>query len=163
MEQIINKYHNAKIYKITSANTDKIYIGSTTMTLDMRLRSHSYNCKRWINKTLNRYTRSFDIIKMNNYKIELIEIYKCENKKELELREQYYIKLNKDVVVNKTIPRRTKIEYYQDNIDKIKIYRKKYIEDNKDKLNEYAKHYRQDKRTTETSKLNVNVELIQMI
>jgi hypothetical protein len=136
MEQI-NKYQNGKIYKITSANTDKIYIGSTIRTLKQRLQGHLKSYNQWLNKMLLGKITSFDIIEMNNYEIELIEEYKCKNKKELETKERYYIELYKDIVVNKKIPTRTQKEYVEDNKDKIKQYHDQYNIDNQDKIKQY--------------------------
>jgi hypothetical protein len=140
MEQI-NKYHNGKIYKITSANTSNIYVGSTILALNRRLTNHLCDYKKWLNNMLIKNISSFDIIKMNDYKIELIEAYKCENKKELETRERYYIELYKDIVLNKKIPTRTKKEYGNDNKNKISEQKKEYYENNKDKINELRTQY----------------------
>ena len=40
-------YSNGKIYKITSNQTDKIYIGSTILSLEKRLVGHKTECKSY--------------------------------------------------------------------------------------------------------------------
>lgn len=110
-------YQNGKIYKITSPSTDLMYIGSTTQSLKTRFANHISNC-------FNRNSvKSAEIIKFNNASIELIEDYPCNTKKDLELREAYHIKTNKNQCVNKAIPRRTKRQYWLDNKDEIDEYR----------------------------------------
>ncbi len=79
-------YQNSNIYKITDNTTDAIYIGSTCKTLEQRLKQHEYNLKSY--KAGNyHFITSFKILENNNYKIELIKLYPCDSKKELELQE----------------------------------------------------------------------------
>jgi hypothetical protein len=67
----------------------------------------------------------------NNVSIELIELYPCESKKELHLREAYWIKqIN---CVNIKLPSTT-------DEDK-KIKRKQFEEDNKEVMRDYKKEY----------------------
>ena len=161
-------YQHGKIYKIVSEHTDVCYVGSTTESLKSRLNKHvsKYNTYPQTNKV---YTTSFDIIKLKNYNIILLENCPCNNRKELETREKHYIKkLNS---CNKVIPTRTQREYKNDHSeiykdydkrrywnnrdkelkrskeyhekykDKIKIRKQKYKEKNKDKIQEYNKDY----------------------
>ena len=146
----VNKYHNAKIYKITSANTDKIYVGSTTMALKTRLYHHLKQYNKWLKKMLISKITSFEIIEMNDYKIELIEAYKCDNNKELISKENYYLRLYKDIIVNKQMTGRTRKEYAKDNEEKIKNYKKQYDIDNKEK----HKQYRQDNKDKRDYRIN---------
>ena len=71
------RYIKGKIYKITSSNTEKIYIGSTILPLDLRFSVHksSKGCS------------SRHIINEGNASIELMYEYPCKNKIELELEE----------------------------------------------------------------------------
>ena len=78
-----------KIYKITSPHTDKIYIGSTICSLHQRLYIHRYNHKHKVDKTT-----SSKILEYGDASIQLIETYKCKNKRELRIREQYHIDNN---------------------------------------------------------------------
>ena len=137
----MNKYNNGKIYKIIDNTNGNIYIGSTTKTLKYRLERHlDSNC---ISK---------DIIKNNNYKIELIEDYPCNNKKELLIREQYYINNLKCINIRNAYTDQKKYmkkynkEYYNNNKNQKKEYNKKYIIKNKDKiLNQKKEYYNNNK------------------
>jgi hypothetical protein len=96
-------YTNAKIYKIVSAQTDKIYIGSTTKKyLSQRLAGHVINHKRYEDKRTNtNYNTSYEIVKFDDHRIELIENFPCASKDELRAREQFYIDQNRDSIINK--------------------------------------------------------------
>ena len=136
-----NKYLNGKIYKITSTQTDKVYIGSTIKSLKHRLDQHQRQGE-------NNSIRSKEILKYDNISIILIEDYPCNSKKELETRERYYIE-NTPNTINKCIPTRTKKEWaenykqqqklnskkYQEKYpERVKLTRKNYKQTNKDKL-----------------------------
>ena len=45
----MNKYQNGKIYKITSKQTDDVYIGSTIQELNKRLIHHKAKYKTVVN------------------------------------------------------------------------------------------------------------------
>lgn len=121
-------YRKGKIYKIYCNENDDVYYGSTTQELHMRLRQH---------KTLKYVSR--DIMK-NTYHIELVEVYPCNNKIELESRERYYIENNK--CVNHYIPTRTKQEYTEQHREQAKERSKKWYSDNKERASQYKKIYR---------------------
>ncbi len=133
----MSDYSLGKIYKlVSSSNSDLCYIGSTTKTLQQRRAKHCSNYKRWKAGKYNSFVTSFKIIDDDNdAMIILLEKYPCNSRKELELRERYYIESNK--CVNMVIPTRTFAEYYEDNKVRIHEYQKVYREDNKDAL--YAK------------------------
>ena len=86
-------YENGKIYKITAG--DEIYIGSTTQKYISQRFSHhvsSYNSFKK-NKKGN-YCSSyylFDKYEVSKCSCELIEYFPCKNKRELLIREYYYI------------------------------------------------------------------------
>ncbi len=105
LKEPINKYENGKIYKIVSIGKNKtndIYIGSTFLTLKERLKNHLNEYNR---KDCNSYCTSYEILKIGEYRIELIENYPCDNDDELRLREAEYIIENLDICVNKQIPK----------------------------------------------------------
>ena len=129
-----NKLNNAKIYKIVDNTNDNIYIGSTCKTLKTRLSVHKYDYKRFLKGIFNNI-KSFDILKNNDYKIELLEDCEIKTKQELLARERFYIDDNE--CLNKNIPGRTDKQYYNDNKNKIDDYQKEYRETNKDKFKEY--------------------------
>jgi len=124
-----NKLDNAKIYKIVDNTSDNIYIGSTCKTLKTRLSEHKSDYKRFL-KGLYNNIKSFDILKNNDYKIELLEDCEIKTKHELLARERFYVENNN--CVNKNIPGSTDkgTQQYQ------KDYNKAYKETNKFKLNE---------------------------
>lgn len=75
-------YQNGKVYRIISPNVDKVYIGSTTRSLDRRFQEH----ESAINNPKKPCTSSL-VIKAGNASIQLIEAFPCASKKELERRE----------------------------------------------------------------------------
>tara|TARA_R110002153_G_scaffold24866_1_gene78956 strand:+ start:1490 stop:2107 length:618 start_codon:yes stop_codon:yes gene_type:complete len=86
-----DKYKTGKIYKIIDNTCNKIYIGSTIQSLNSRMYTHIYNnsCSSKI------------ITDNNDYTVELIEDYPCDNEKQLLLREQYHLDLHRSRCVNK--------------------------------------------------------------
>ncbi len=137
-----NKYHEGKIYTITSPNTTVVYIGSTTKKLEERLKKHISNYKSFLNGKFH-YLTSFELIKQNTFTITLIELYNTETKKELERREGIIMK-NIPNSINKVIPGRMPREYYLENIEHITERSKQYHIDNKEHRNEQSKQYRLD-------------------
>ena len=79
--------------------TDKFYIGSTCSPLYKRLYEHCSTYK----KDRNKYTSSFEILKYDDYYIELLENFKCENREQLNRREGELIRLHKTNLVNKCL------------------------------------------------------------
>ena len=113
-------YKNGKIYKIVSDHTDKIYIGSTCQPLNKRIGQHRANYKRYQEGKSMVITTSFEIMKLGNYHIVLIENVQCNNREELFAKERHHIDLFKNICVNKFMPTRTPKEYLEDNKEKIK-------------------------------------------
>ena len=139
---MVVNYQFGKIYKIWSPSQDLQYIGSTAQELSQRLAGHKKNFKCFNNpeNKFNKYCASYEVLKFEDYRIDLLENYSCSSKSDLNKREGEYIKNN--ICVNKYIPGRTKKEHYQDNRDKIK----KYYNDNRDKILIQCKEYREDNR-----------------
>lgn len=133
-------YQQAKIYKITTLQTDKIYIGSTCKKyLSSRLGEHKNQLNKYKNGKCN-YTSSFELLdKYNDCEIILIENFPCNNKDELHAKERYYTELYKDICINKYVPNRSIKEWRSDNAEEIKNYMKEYRINNKDKIKEYCK------------------------
>lgn len=71
------KYSNGKIYKLKSSHTDKVYIGSTTLDLDIRKQKHKEAYKLYKDGKKQRYCSSFEIVKYPDFTIELVEEKKC--------------------------------------------------------------------------------------
>jgi GIY-YIG catalytic domain len=130
-------YNNSKIYKIVSPTTDKIYIGSTTQPLCKRIAEHLSNYRQSIVGNTKRYMTSYEILKLGDYSIKIIENCNFENKEQLRQREGYYIKLHRDIVVNKHIAGRTQKEWECDNKEHTAERKKQYGIDNKEQLRQY--------------------------
>jgi len=131
-------YSNGKIYCIRSFQTDKIYIGSTTQTLAQRLGKHKVSYKLYL-KGKAKYISANELLKYDDYYIELITLYSCSCKAELVAEEGKYIR--EWDCVNKQIPGRTKKQWNFDNRDKINEHKKQRYIVNRDKKLEYQKQY----------------------
>jgi len=135
-------YQNSIIYKLCHCNdleNKNIYVGSTT-NFRHRKNQHKNRC---INKKDKKYNSPvYKFIRDNGgwqeWHMLPIEVYPCNDKKELEIRERYHIELLKSKL-NKYIPNRTKKEHYQDNKEKKIEEQKKYNEANKEILSEKRK------------------------
>ena len=112
----MNKYQNAKIYKVVCDITNTTYYGSTINELHKRLYAHKKenNCCR---------TKI-----MKDPKIFLVENYPCENVEQLKQRERWYIENYE--CINKVLPggrNLTHKEVYEKNKPYQTEYRKKPI------------------------------------
>ena len=79
-----------KIYKITSRETPRCYIGSTIQKIETRFSEHKSTYKKWIKGTYG-YCTSFEIIKFFDCSIELLEEIKQPTDDELLTKEKEYI------------------------------------------------------------------------
>ena len=131
-------YQQGKIYKIVSDSTDKIYIGSTTQPLYKRLINHKSDFLNNRNKC-----KSNELLKLGEIRIELIENFPSEHKQQLGAREGYYMKLYKDICINKCIAGRTHKEYYQEHKETLLTKATEYRESNKDKISDSQKNWYQ--------------------
>ena len=95
-----------KIYKLVSFQTNKCYIGSTTVDyLSKRLTQHKCHLEKGLLALTN-----IEITKSDGCKIVLIENYPCNDTYELRARERYWIEQEPNYV-NKMPPTRTKKEH----------------------------------------------------
>ena len=135
---VIN-YEHGKIYKITSEKSGLTYYGSTSeYYLSKRLTGHIRKYKCYLNGKYH-YCSSFELLKQEDYNIQLIKNFPCANRKQLETEEGKYIRENK--CVNKITPGRTQKQYRKDNKEKVKEIDKQYREANKEKQHEKNKEY----------------------
>lgn len=132
----INKYNNGKIYTVRSFKTDKYYIGSTCETLAKRFWSHQHRSNKCSSK---------EIIELDDAYIELLELYPCNSKAELNKREGELIRQH-DKCINKFIAGRDRKQYKEDNKEKITEYMTKYKEDNKEQIKKQRKEYLEKNR-----------------
>jgi len=117
-----NKYQKGKIYKIVCKTTNKVYIGSTCEKyLSDRLKGHriAYKYKK---DTTNYYCSVFEVLKNNDYYIELIENYPCTCKDELSRRERHHINITENCINIKRpiVEPGEKKEEFEKTIEKIK-------------------------------------------
>lgn len=142
-------YQKGQIYRLWSEHTNKFYIGSTCSPLAKRLWEHRNDYNLFI-KEKQHYMTSYELFKLGDVKIELLEDFPCNNKKELNRREGQLIRLHKDNLVNKNIAGRTHKEAYQErysaNRDEILEKRKEYYDNNREKMVQKAKDYRAAKK-----------------
>tara|TARA_R110001592_G_C12875387_1_gene724171 strand:- start:43 stop:615 length:573 start_codon:yes stop_codon:yes gene_type:complete len=145
-------YSKGLIYKLCCKDPtiEDIYIGSTT-NFRNRKSTHKSMCNNSYYSDYN--NKVYKFIRENggfeNWDMILIQYYSCNGKRQLEAKEREYIEILKSTL-NTNIPTRTKKEYNQDtkinrlewvnnNNDKIKNNRKNYYENNKEKLKEKSK------------------------
>lgn len=167
-KKVSNNFDNAKIYCLSSPHTELIYIGSTCMPLELRLRNHKELYKQFMKGSIKK-TTAFKLFELGEVSINMVE--DCSDvccRKALLKRERFWIE-NK-CCVNKNIPsrtiRETQLAYYNMNKEKIKQYyinnrekrieyAKQYINNNKEKQNGYMKTYREKKQRE--VEVNINV------
>lgn len=126
--QSAGSVRTGRIYRITSPNIDKVYLGSTFSTIKARFRRHKYEkCTSQI------------VIQAGESDIELLEEISVIDKHELRYYENLYIEIYKDIAVNI-------MSAYGENKDKKRERNKLRYEKNKAKISERAKLYREENK-----------------
>jgi hypothetical protein len=138
-------------YKIVCNSSGLVYVGSTTWTIERRLKHHEYDYRYYLENKYHLVT-SFTIIEKNNYTIHLIDSVECVDKKHRDTLETLHI-LNENGI-NKNQPGRDIKQYRQDNKEKLGEQKRQYYQDNKEKLNEYYRQYYQDNKEQISEKQN---------
>jgi hypothetical protein len=82
---------NGFIYKLSSKNTDNVYIGSTTEPLSIRLSKHKFLYKKFLLGKFH-YITAFELLKHDDVIIEMISCHKDIIKAELLKHEKDAIK-----------------------------------------------------------------------
>ena len=141
------------VYKIVCNETTETYYGSTVQKLKNRIKQHCWN-----SKSSARPCKSKTIIDRNNFRFEVCEEVFCENRKELLLRERYWIENND--CLNKFVPLRTYPEFYKDNQSKILNYKKEHYQKNREKILAYKKEYHEKNREKILEKARIRREII---
>jgi len=118
-------YSEAKIYKVLNSVDEEIYVGSTTQQLAQRMAKHRYDSKRGNTK----FHQHINCIGINNFYIELICKYPCDNVEELNSKEGECIR--KIGTLNKNVSGRNGKQYYEDKRSKILEQKHQYYEQNK--------------------------------
>lgn len=130
-------YSKGKIYVVfVKDKPEKIYIGSTTWILKKRLYHHRDQAKS-VNQTKCASSELFE--NNNEVVIELIEDFPCASKRELEVRERYWIEFHKDRCINKNIPTRDWKERWYDNHQHNLQRQNKYKAEHREELSQAKK------------------------
>ena len=154
---MVVNYQLGKIYTVRSLTSSEIYVGSTCMILCKRMTKHRSDWKNGLVLGLHKEI----VYDINEWFIELYELFPCNLKCELEKREGEVIR--QIGTLNMNIAGRSSKEWRIDNKDKMKDYFKsKYIEkidkikeyyiNNKDKLTQKNKEWRIDNKDKITQK-----------
>lgn len=140
-------YSKGKIYTIRYRGDDSlVYVGSTIQSLAARMGGHRQDCNKQCKNSLL-YMKMRETNDMDNWSIELFELYPCNSKEELLKREGEVIReissLNKQIAGRKKEQWREenrkqllekKKQYYENNKDIILDKQKAFYEENKDKI-----------------------------
>lgn len=102
------------IYKLITDDREtgkfKVYIGSTSYDLSLRLSQHLSNYRLYLDGRTN-YTSSFEVVSSSWYEIAVVETVEFKNVDELLQRERAFIEVYRAdddyVVVNSNLPIRT--------------------------------------------------------
>ena len=91
---IFDKIVDGKVYLLLSDTYNKFYIGSTTVSLEERLKRHVESYDEWLKSNFTSpYLSSFEILKYPDYRMELIEECSQVSGWDLIKREQYHLSL----------------------------------------------------------------------
>ena len=135
-------YKNGKVYSIRSyTNPHIVYIGSTTNRLTDRFRQHKNQSKSKPN-----CLPLYQVVNGNweDFFIELVEDYPCENKNQLHRREGELIRERS--TINKVIAGRTFKEYYEANRERFIQEKAEYREKNREHIRELDRKFREANR-----------------
>jgi len=134
-------YSKGLIYKIKcrDENVKEVYYGSTC-NFPERYDEHMKYCNNPNNKLYNK--KRYKFIRehggWNMWTMKKIKDFPCKNRDELEIEEDKYIVIgfnSEGGCLNKNRARRSKKQYYLDNVLNFKTYNTQYKKDNYDKIN----------------------------
>jgi len=130
----------AEFIKILNYIDDEVYVGATIQPLSKRMALHRADARRPKEAALSIIQKMMEH-GIENFYIELIEAYPCENNEELRKREGHYIRefgtLNKRIAGR--TPQEYAREYHRDNLEKVLARKREYREANRDIISERAK------------------------
>ena len=147
-------YQLSKIYKIINdVNNDEYYGSSTYPYLTDRMRCHRNCCKDISGRRDSILYKSMREIGIEHFNIILVEKFPCNTKKDLNIREQYYLDLFKQALnefnaISKDDDyyKQRKREKYLENRDEVLKINKEYYEKNKVELLKKQKEYHEKNR-----------------
>ena len=142
-------YKNGKVYCIRNSLDNDLYVGSSCQPLCKRWQKHKDSLTTY-KKDRKLYSKMNEL-GVDNFYIELIEEYPCDNVEQLRRREGEIIREWKPIL-NKQIAGRTEKEWREDNKEYLKEQKKVYEQENKERLSEYRKQYHQEHREEQNQK-----------
>jgi hypothetical protein len=183
-------YKQGQIYRLWSPHTDKFYIGSTCNMLAKRFYGHRTKYNQYLNGKGNSYRSAFKLFDLgfDDVKIELMELFSCNSKAELDKREGELQREHKDNIVNYFVAGRTfdlykvecadrikeknkkshlkykdernkkQLEQYHLKKEQIKIEKKQYRDENKDEINKKQREYYAIRKSQPLSNGSVSLE-----
>lgn len=110
------------VYKIECNKSGMVYYGSTTKTIDHRMKKHIERYNAYLGDYTRKKSGAYEIFKLCDYRVEVLEILFDLNYKELLEREAYYIKNYE--CINLVVPLRTDKEWRDENKMKIREIKK---------------------------------------
>lgn len=122
------------IYKLSSPSTNKIYVGSTALSINDRLIRHRASFRRF-NRNRGHYSSAYELMMYPDVECEIIERVDFNDKEFLRERENFYI-FNNDNCVNKRNAKFDYDAYYMLNKERLKAY----YQANSIKKKEYQKN-----------------------
>ena len=105
-------YRHGKIYKIVNSVNNKVYIGSTTDSLDQRFWVHQAYAER---KPKRRLYQEMNRLGHNKFRIVLIKNFPCSSHKALQQEERkYFLKYKPELNTNYPLAlnNKTKVKIY---------------------------------------------------
>jgi len=137
-------YSKAIVYKLCCKDPEitDIYVGSTCDKYT-RKNQHKSNCTNSNSKEYNNYVYQFirEHGNCTNWDMLPIEVYPCENKTELIIRERYWFE-KLGATLNSIYPQRdikdTHKDYRERNKTKISKQKREYTQKNKDKVRKWS-------------------------
>jgi len=94
-------FNNGKIYMLICNRTNKIYIGSTTESIKIRLQKHYKYYNEYLEGKRKYTCSSSKILEKGKTYIMLLENYPCKSKAELYAREEMWLSKFRPICVNK--------------------------------------------------------------
>ena len=100
------RFASTIVYLISSPNTQLVYVGHTTTSIQKRFEGHK---KEFADKTLKRRCSSHEVLTHGDARTSLLERYPCGSIEEARARERYFIE-HTPHCVNKVMPGRSREE-----------------------------------------------------
>lgn len=142
----VNRYDESKIYFLWCSD-EYFYIGSTIESINRRLARHKQDSKKFPHRKVYAHINELG---WDEVRIELIEAFSCNSRKELHEKENEYISslIGDERCLNEKAAHLTEEEllamqaaYRQDHRNKILAYKERYRKECADKIAKYNKQY----------------------